>query len=335
MDHTELYSKFKTLTVGPTESLAYNVISITDTQHKLGVSAEGYPKFFVKTSTEKPMVPNTILELLTVEYNLQCTVVEDDSIKQEDVFSIITLQSPEEKLQKYFIEIVLMMLENLPAVPTGRELSIEVENLISIFMALTSAAKKTVQGLWAELLVIERSKYPETLINAWHSSPDSKYDFTLGRDKIEVKSTSKENRIHHFSLDQLNPSTNSRLLIASAIVRESGEGSTGLSIRDLFDRICTRVTAINTRLKLNSVMAKTIGKDYSKLDSEFFDYITASDTLLFYNSADVPHINKDDIPDFVSSVEFNSDLTHLDDVLHSSSGFDIESSPLFRSIFNE
>lgn len=335
MNHTELYSKFKTLTACSVESLAYNVFSISDTQHKLGVSNEGYPKFFVKTSIEKPMVPSTILELLTVEYNLQCTVVEEDSIKQEDIFSIITLQSPEEKLQKYFIEIVLMMLENLPAIPTRRELSIEVENLISIFMALTSAARKTVQGLWTELLVIERSKYPETLINAWHSSPDSKYDFTLGRDKIEVKSTSKENRVHHFSLDQLNPTANSRLLIASAFVRESGEGQTGLSIRDLFDRICTRVTAVNTRLKLNSVIAKTIGKDYSKLDSEFFDYITASDTLLFYDSTEVPHISKADVPDFVSSVEFNSDLTHLDDILHSSIGFDVESSPLFRSLFTE
>ena len=64
-------------------------------------------------------------------------------------------------------------------------------------------------------------------IRSYYDSPAAKYDFTLGRDKIEVKSTSSEERIHHFSLDQLNPSPNSRLLIASVIVRESGQGNGG------------------------------------------------------------------------------------------------------------
>ena len=334
MDSLELYSHFTTLTASDADSNAFNVIAITGTLHKLGISSEGYPKFFIKTSTEKPIVPNTVLELLSVEYNLQCTVVEEDGIRQDELFSIITLQSSEEKLQKYFVEIVLLMIGNLQQMPTCRELSLEVENLISIFMALSSASRKTVQGLWAELLVIERSSYPETLINAWHSSPDSKFDFTLGRDKIEVKSTAKDTRVHHFSLDQLNPSPNSKLLIASTIVRESGEAQQGLCIRDLYMRICSRVIAVNARLKLNSVMAKTIGKDYAKLDSEFFDYVTASDTLAFYNSQTIPHIDKATVPEFVSGVEFDSDLSHLEDVLHDGSNFDIQSSPLYKSIFN-
>ena len=333
MDSLELYSHFKSLKANDIDSQAFNVVAITETLHKLGISQEGYPKFFIKTSTEKPIVPNTVLELLSIEYNLHCTVVEEDGNRQEELFSIITLQSSEEKLQKYFVEIVLLMIENLKEMPTCRELSYEVENLLSIFTALSSVSRKTVQGLWAELLVIERSLYPETLINAWHASPDSKFDFTLGRDKIEVKSTSKDARVHHFSLDQLNPSQNSNLLIASTIVRESGEAQQGLSIRDLYQRICGRVTAVNARLKLNSVMAKTIGKDYAKLDSEFFDYVTASDTLLFYNARAIPHIDKAIVPEFVSGVEFDSDLTHLEDILHDDLNLDIQNSPLYKSIF--
>ena len=123
-------------------------------------------------------------------------------------------------------------------------------------------------------------------------------------------------------------------MIASTIVRESGEAQQGLCIRDLYMRICSRVTAVNARLKLNSVMAKTIGKDYAKLDSEFFDYVTASDTLAFYNSQTIPHIDKATVPEFVSGVEFDSDLSHLEDVLHDGSNFDIQSSPLYKSIFN-
>lgn len=129
--------------------------------------------------------------------------------------------------------------------------------------------KKKIQGLWAELLVIEQSTQPETLINAWHSSPSAKYDFTLGRDKIEVKSTSSEERIHKFSFDQLHPSANSRLLIASTIVRESGPAADGLSVKDLYDRIRQRVTAIDSQLRMYTIIAETIGSDLPKLENVF------------------------------------------------------------------
>ena len=87
------------------------------------------------------------------------------------------------------------------------------------------------------MLLIEQSKNPTKIARAWHSQPNSKYDFNLGGEKIEVKSTQSENRIHHFSLDQLNPSPNSKLIICSVIVRESAQGENGFSVFDLYDKI--------------------------------------------------------------------------------------------------
>ena len=225
------------------------------------------------------------------------------------------------------------MLGKIPAIPSKRELAIEVENLISIFSALSKPPRKKVQGLWAELLVIERSLHPETLISAWHSQANAKYDFTMGRDKIEVKSTSGEERIHHFSLDQLNPSPNSRLLIASVIVRESAQGSGGMSVRDIYNKICTKVSANNARLKLYSIMAECIGSDLTKIDSIFFDYVEASDTLAFFDANQVPHVEKNSIQPFVSDVSFSSNLTHLIDISNPQSIFDRSNSPLFKSLF--
>jgi hypothetical protein len=226
-----------------------------------------------------------------------------------------------------------MMLQKLPKEPSKHELSIEVEKLITIFSALNKPPRKKVQGLWAELLVIERSLNPGTLINAWHNSPAAKFDFTMGRDKIEVKSTSAEDRIHHFSLDQLNPSPNSRLVIASVIVRESGQGMGGLSVRNLYDRICEHVIDISVRLKLYTIIAETIGNDFSKLDNTFFDYVEASDTLVFFNAADVPHIGKESVPPFVSEISFSSNLSNLIDIQNPLSTFDRSHSPLYQSLF--
>ena len=333
MEYYSIFSQFKNLKQNTTNKEAFEVIAIDDMPHKLGVSCEGFPKFFVSTNNSTSSTQNIVREILVIEYNLNCSIAEDGNIIQNDNFTVITLRTLEVTLQSYFIDIFILMLRKIPKEPSKRELSIEVENLITIFSALSKPPRQKVQGLWAELLVIERSLHPETLINAWHNSPTAKFDFTMGRDKIEVKSTSAEERIHHFTIDQLNPSPNSRLLIASVIVRESGQGVGGISVRNLYDRICSRVTAINARLQLYLVMAETIGNDFAKLDNTFFDYVEASDTLAFFDATDVPHIDKDLVPAFVSEIKFNSNLSHLIDIQNVLSTFDRSSSPLYKSLF--
>ena len=330
METRTIFNQFKELS--RSDESRVNVIDIPSLPHKLGMTSEGFPVFFIVTNTTPFNAQNIEREMLSVQYDMPCTLISDDD-EQNNAYSIITLRASEVSLQSYFIEIFLMMLGKIPAIPSKRELAIEVENLISIFSALSKPPRKKVQGLWAELLVIERSLHPETLISAWHSQANAKYDFTMGRDKIEVKSTSGEERIHHFSLDQLNPSPNSRLLIASVIVRESAQGSGGMSVRDIYNKICTKVSANNARLKLYSIMDECIGSDLTKIDSIFFDYVEASDTLAFFDANQVPHVEKNSIQPFVSDVSFSSNLTHLIDISNPQSTFDRSNSPLFKSLF--
>ena len=61
---------------------------------------------------------------------------------------------------------------------------------------------------------------------SWHTSPNDKFDFNDGKDKIEVKSTKTVRRVHKFSLEQLHPNINSNLIIASVFVIETGHGKT-------------------------------------------------------------------------------------------------------------
>ena len=310
----------------------YVVVSLPDLKHKIGVSPEGHPKFFVCTNNSPATVQNVIRELLSVEYSVPCQLKDNDGNLHSGYYTIITLRSLDEALQGYFMEVFSMMLDKLPAEPSKRELSIDIENLIAIFSALVAPPKKKLQGLWAELLVIEQSSHPEVLISAWHSSPSAKYDFTSGRDKIEVKSTSSEDRVHRFALDQLNPSANSRLLIASTIVRESGPACDGLSVKGLYEKICTRISAINSKLRLYMVIAETIGTDIDKFENMYFDYTSAVDSLEFYDYHDVPSINKDAVSNLVTEVKFCSNLEGLIDVRKPESNFDIDSSELFKSI---
>ena len=327
-----LFSRFQALRNQAAEDGRFTVVAIDDLPHKLGVSKEGFPMFFVRTNSSASSVQNIVREILSVEYNVSCKLIDDNGNSQDDTFCIITLRSLDAQLQSYFVEIFTMMLHKLQPIPSNRELSVEVENLIAIFDALTNPPKKKIQGLWAELLVIEQSTRPETLINAWHSIPSAKYDFTLGRDKIEVKSTSSEERVHKFSLDQLNPSQNSRLLIASTVVRDSGPAADGLSVKGLYDKIRERVSAVDSQIRLFTIIAETVGTDLAKLENVFYDYTSAVDFLEFYDYHDIPSIPKDIVPSLVTEVKFASNLNGLTDVRKEESPFDMESSPLFRSL---
>jgi hypothetical protein len=334
MQNNNLYQQYKVLSTNSFQSGDYAVIPIHGTNHKLGVSVEGYPKFFVRTNDTALSFSNIVLDKLSVEYGLSCTLKDDGTNNSASYYyTIITLRSVERFLQEDFIDIVVLMLSRIVEEPSTRDVAIEVENLISIFSAMTCPPSKKIQGLWAELLVIERSYKPEILIESWHSSPTAKYDFTLGRDKIEVKSTSGETRMHHFSLDQLRPSINSRVLIASTIVRQSGSGNGGMSVKDMYDSICRRVASADHQIYLYKVIAETLGTDIHRLNEIHFDYVEASDTLQFYDAEDVPGVDKSGVQPGVSSVGFTSDLSSVADIQSDDSTFNRELSPLFESLY--
>lgn len=332
MDTKEIFKEFNSLEDIVNEANTCNVVSLPGLVHKLGMSKERFPMFFVATNKTQSIIPNIVRELLTVEYDVTCTVKETNGTSLQGNFTILTLRTQDENLQFYFIEICLMILEKITFQPSKQELFIEIERIVTIFSALNSTPRKKIQGLWAELMVIERSKNPFVLVKAWHSLVSSKYDFTLGRDKIEVKSTSSEERVHRFSLDQLNPSPSSRLLIASMIVRESGKCNQGLSIRNLYDKICSRLQCIDTKIKLYTVIAQTLGKDLSKIESVYYDYITASDSLNYYDYQVIPRILKEYVPVGITDVKFCCDMTDLENIEKSNSILEINNSELFVSL---
>lgn len=330
MEKSSLYNIFIDIDECENNGSRFAVTGITGMKHKIGKSEEGYPKFFIQCSDMNSNIHNIMADKLSVEYNVDCCVVENKGKTIDASFSIITLRSEEEPLQRLFIEVFYLMIKTLPELPTNYELSLKIEGLLSIFSALKKKPIKKVQGLWAELLVIERSKNPEFVAKAWHSVPGAKYDFTQGCDKIEVKSTSSEARIHKFSLDQLNPTESAHLLIASVIVRESAEDENGLSVMDLYDRICKRICNVDIRMHIYSVIVNTLGNEFDSSLSLFFDYSQGKDSLAYYDYRDVPHIEKKSVPVFVTGVKFNSDLTHITDAY--TKGLDYLSNTLYLTV---
>ena len=327
-----LINNFGSLPANHVEQHQFSVTRVLQTQHFLGKTEDGFPVFFVRTNASKQETADVRLKLMHIEFMCPCLITDDLGNNYDDVYSIITLDSADSDLSKLFISIFSNALADMEPLPSCRQISIEVENIKAIFSQINTIPSHSIQGLWAELLVIDQSKNPDTLVTAWHQSPNDKYDFTLGPDKIEVKSNSTEGRLHHFSSEQLTPSVHSHLVVASIQVRASGEGDGAYSIKGLCDKIFEKVTSAS-RKKVYEVVVQTLGSDISEYDKRFYDYVSAKDSLLFYYLNDIDRIKKEDIPSTIHQVEFDADLGSTPPIGSPGSTFNLQTRPLYKDLF--
>lgn len=316
----DLYSIFSKIKPLEGDDKFFSVENIPSLQHKLGCSQDSYPVFFVECCDDTPST-NINLKQFTVNFNQVCNLRNDEGDTISKKYTIILLKSLESDIQRYFLDLVYIVLKKLPTTPTVANLKLEIAKVISLFTAPPAFSKEVVKGLWAELFAILRGNDPLYLINSWHVSPDDKYDFNDGIDKVEVKATKNQERIHTFSIEQLNPNKDSKLLIASVIAAPTGKGS---NIFDLIDAISERVTDVDALLKLKEITYETIGPHLEESKKLRFDVSMAMNTYKLFNHFDVPSISLSAVPMGVSNVHFSSclkdikpaDITSSESMLH-------------------
>ncbi len=304
----QLYNLYLNTLNSDPDSGSYRASSIKGLPHRVGCSNENYPMLFIECSNSE-QITDIKLSLFRVMFNRKCSITDiDTKTPTEKEFTIIQMVNDNRDMIKYFFQVIGIVLKRLPINPQVKNLKAEITKIIEIFTLPPKFSKEIVRGLWAELLIIEQSSNPDYLIKAWHEQPEERYDFNDSNDKIEVKSTSGDQRTHLFSLEQLNPNKNSKLIIASVFVNPTGIGK---SIFDLIDMISVRITNNDCILKLHEIVLKTIGLHSEECKQFHFDYTFAVDTLNYYNSTEIPSIDKRNIPPSVTSVHFRSDLTNI------------------------
>ena len=153
------------------------------------------------------------------------------------------------------------------------------KKFVEVFKTLTDSPTNTVNGLWAELFLIDTSSNPKTLINYWHNLTEEKFDFNAGTERIEVKSSSNFERKHIFSAEQLNPPSDTQVLIASVFLKQHNSGN---NIQQLIESISEQIDYdFETTDKLNSIVFRTLGSSLEHSIGVKFDYEIARQSLQF------------------------------------------------------
>ncbi len=308
----DLYDLFTTLERPGSESgkgRCYSTVSIPDNNDiKIGKDIEDTPCVLIKTNivSTSDFIAPILLENLSIEFNLECIVHQQDGTKEISKFTVVICHDLDSFIVKFFFNIMVYVIEIIGKRPADIEIYNALNAVVDLFRSLTQPPRKSVQGLWSELFLISKSNSPITLLQAWHFSPEDRYDFCSNNMRIEVKSSSQRMRKHHFSLEQLNPPPNTNLLIASVFVERSGGG---ISISDLLINIREKLeNEPRWVLYLERIVSQTLGTSLKNGLSERFDYELSISSLAFFDYKVVPTI-KSKLPIEVSNVHFISDIS--------------------------
>ncbi len=306
----DLFALFESLVV-PTELPTGRSLSAVEipgwTSHRLAKDSAGSLCLLVRERTSARSAAPIRLQNLVVSYRVPCAISHRDGTQEEGVFTIIKCTSSDPSLFPHFLRVLSPVIETLGATPTAAALRRAISGLVDLFQALTAPAKKAVQGLWAELFVIRCASDPGALVGAWHNNPSELVDFVSSRQRIEVKSSSNRRRVHHFSLVQLMPPANSRLLVASVFVEPIGGGVSLRALSDNIRRVLASKPALLTHF--DDVFYSTLGASWSDVMEDCFDLELARESLEFFDSVNLPKIDATGVPRTVSDVRFTSDIS--------------------------
>ena len=190
--------------------------------------------------------------------------------------------------------------------PTNDAIANIVNRLALIFQRLQNPPTRPVNGLFGELFLMRNCVSPLAALTAWRVEETSRFDFSAGDVRLDVKTATGRSRAHNFSYDQCNPPKSTLAFAASLFVERS---SNGVSLSELIAGI-ESLTASSSDLvmKLHSVVATTLGKTMPEALRIQFDDKLAASSLQFYDLQSIPAI-RDDLPGGVSDVHFLSDLS--------------------------
>lgn len=245
---------------------------------------------------------------------------------QVGTFTVIKCVSADPLVRSHFLALLPGISAALGRTNDKAKIASVVEDIVELFRALSAIPKKEIQGLWGELMLIHEAKDPTALAEAWHAEPGDRYDFNHGSERIEVKTTSRKPRRHHFTLEQLTPPADTRVIIVSMIVESSGAGT---SVLDLLDSIRQRLgRKPQLHLRLTRLVHQTLGAAWQTARNVRFDLEASVQSLSYIDSNAIPRVALP-LPPNVSEVSFVADIEQVALLLTKAMN---DAGPLFRCL---
>lgn len=235
--------------------------------------------------------PPTRLRRLSLDPHLRCTLRVPGGADEEGDFGVVQFRADDDALIPPFLDVVAALVRLLGPAPKPGDVSAAMRRLVRLFDA-TAPMRGSVLGLWGELLAIAESQDPPALADAWHAHIDARFDFSAPGSRLEVKTTTRDARIHHFSLPQLQSVAASNVTVLSIMTTETCAGT---SVGELVKRLEHLFAGDPTRqMKVHEQVADILGADWPSHLDHRFDEQQARESTLLLPADDIPRVEAPD-----------------------------------------
>ena len=141
-----------------------------------------------------------------------------------------------------------------------------------------------ITGLIGEILIILAAKNPAIALKYWHSNIDDKYDFSGSNFRLEAKTTTGEQRNHHFSSHQIPGDVPEKTFIASVRVVKV---ENGITLIDLINSIVPKLSSRDAE-KFIEIVYRTLGVPADLVLNYQFDLSASLESIRIIRNVDVP-----------------------------------------------
>ncbi len=305
----EFYDHFSNLTENGHN---YKLFKYTDLLY-VGIDSDGVPTVLCKSS--KPA--RTSIRQKTRKLSIECNMFvqfDVDGIQEKSTVHIIKCFCNSKKERDIFLELCPLFIDASKADDQEDALLEVVTILTSFFANNVEPSDIELQGLYGELYTMWFYRTVVNLGKYWQSRQKMTFDFSLTDEiKIEVKTTTQNERKHHFRHEQLTEDPY-KVFIISYMMRRDDEG---LSLYDLIEMVKPLLKDEPKKIMAIDRFIKNTSEDRLK---EFrFNVGFADQRKKVYRASDVPKFNEH-TPSGISNAEYDCNL----DTAHNISDSDFE-----------
>lgn len=288
---------FEILTGKTVSDQSYEVFTIDDSCY-FGKDSDNNVVFMIPSLFTHIMPIYQETRSLRFAFNKKCVFRNGDEVDTKIVHMLTCKEKDQDKIMA-FIRLTRAFAQN--------EWDNDQYYFAKLFSAISGlfdkerkVTEKELQGLFAELYMILHLLEKSCDISCfWQSRNMMKFDFSVSEKKrLEIKSTLKSSRTHHFNHDQLLTEAYD-IRIASFMLRKSDYG---LSLEDIIELIQDKCADNYALLMHIETSIAHVDKDL--LQGIRYDEIYLKENLKYYNAKDIPHFNEK-TPDGVFNAEYD------------------------------
>jgi len=298
-----IFSSIKAMQSPQNGQYSLSKVELSEADVYYGKDAEGH--FIFATISQNVQLRASVQKTkkLVFWFNAICDIVTDGT-HAETTMNVLTCLSDDKNEILAFIRLTLAFIEGEDE-QSPKQLYALFTALTNLFASAYKANQVELQGFYGELFAIKHFyQLGLNLSDYWQKKEKMKFDFSISaRKKVEIKSTTKELRVHHFRHEQLLSDLYD-ICVVSIMLRVDDQG---FSLFDLVRDV--QGIAANNFDTLMYIEDFIKNFDEAELSSIRYNTGYTDRNLHVYKAINIPRFEEVQ-PWGVSKTEYDSDLTN-------------------------